>query len=266
EQFGAVAAALIATVLLYALNESALLLVAIGSYLIAAFVVQTLPGARAETGEMGEPRPAGTANDRFTGVGRAIQTVIIGLFTVALVGTALRVTLIDVIVDDLSESSSLYAVLIGALMAGALFGPVQVPKLLGHFPIQIIVTGAVLSIAVAAVLAANSPSIVLIAPILLISGTVLHTLDLCSGVTLRLLSREQSHEAIDAMAGRAVIAGQLVALISILLMAMRLQSVAIMTALSLSCAILIVGCFLVTGGLPLTVREIRQVLQRFSSR
>lgn len=261
EQSGAIIAAVLATLLLFALNESSLLFVAVGSYALAALLIkESWPG---NSRPRDKTLPASSRPwEQFAAIGRAIQTVVVGLFTVAVVGTALRITLIDVVVADFSESGATYAILVGGLMAGALLGPLHVPKLLGHFPIQMIVTGATLAVTFAAIVIVISPSLLLVLPLIFVSGLILHTLDLCSGVTLRLLSRDQSHVATSALAGQAVTAGQIIALLVILLLALRFDAIAIMTTIGLSCALIIGGCFIATGGIPLTVSEIRRILRR----
>lgn len=85
------------------------------------------------------PRATGTARCQPAGVSGAglgrppLRLLLVGVFVGALIGLAFRVTLVDLAGQTADDSGVMYAFLLALFGAGALAGPLPVPRLLGRF-------------------------------------------------------------------------------------------------------------------------------------
>lgn len=186
---------------------------------------------------------------------RGLRVVIAGLLGVAAIGMVLRVALVDVVLNRLDFADGYYGLLLALLGVGALIGPVPIDKLLGHLDVELVYLGGIIALVIGAVIATLGGHIVLIVPILLMAGIAIVTLDLAASVAVRRMVREDDLPVADTVMLRAVIVGQVLALLGVAALAAWWSVAATVVILGGLISTLVLASF-VSGGGPLAVSHL----------
>src|SRR5690606_6122522 len=133
-------------------------------------------------GNSGEKNPFAPVEWR---VPQEIRAVITGLVAMAVLGIVVRLALLEVVIENLGYAGSVYALLIALVGIGALTGPMPVVRVLGHFPVTLVLAGGLCAVAVATVIMSVGGPLFIIVPAFLATGIVIVTLDIAASVTLR---------------------------------------------------------------------------------
>lgn len=212
EQFAMIAAAGLVAALL-AIGDVRLALIAAVVACFGAWLFVTI-----DRRDWQEQTPSATSRpvvgtSRHGRVRPEVLIVAAGLFAGALVGMGLRVALIEVVVAELALASFAYALLLGVVGLGAVFGPpLPVPRLLGRVPVSALIGLSLLLLAGAAAVIGIAASAMVIIGTLFLCGVLAVTVDLVAATAARYaVSGSEIPDAFRLLAG-AVIAGQLLAL------------------------------------------------------
>ena len=178
-----------------------------------------------------------------------------GLFTGAALAICLKVVLVEVATDPLDRSGALLGLLLALVGVGTLLGPISVPRLLGHIPVSLIVTGATMGSAAGLVLISVVTRLEIVALVLLGLGIISITNDMVTATATRRIAPEGDLPGTGRWMLAAIISGQLVAALAVALLARFWDSTGVMLAVGLSCALLMSVLFFAADGLSLVTRK-----------
>ncbi|CAN5592066.1 hypothetical protein BH23CHL2_BH23CHL2_10280 [soil metagenome] len=166
-----------------------------------------------------EPSPAvsnATGNDwRSIRHLRAVRALLLALAGGAALGIAIRILLVEIVLDQHGSSELMYGLFIALAGVGAFAGPLSVPRLLGKLPSEIILAGVTAALAVALIAAHIAEPLLLVVPIIIGCGILAITGERAIETVVR---RDVPDRELDgALRGLAAvaIAGQTAALIVI---------------------------------------------------
>jgi hypothetical protein len=214
EQLSVVLGSLLAAIMLVVWDATVALGVTTALFALAALLAAPLFGSQSDTGARvasGARRPNRAALHT-----RALLLVALGLFAGALAAMTVRVALAELVIDNLGHAEAVYALLIAAVGAGALVGPLSMPKLLGHLPAHL--TIMLISIALGGgliFLSLGVPAFV-VALVLFAIGLLSVTLDLVAGTVARRLIPAEELERTLPLLTNTVLIGQLAGLVAVL--------------------------------------------------
>jgi hypothetical protein len=178
-----------------------------------------------------------------------------GLFIGAALAICLKVVLIELASEPLNRSDETLGLLLALVGAGTLLGPLSVPRLLGHMPVSLIVTGSAVGIAAGIVLMSIVTRIEIVVLVLLGIGIVSITNDLVTATATRRIAPETDLPGASRLMLVAVIAGQIAAAIAVALLARFWNSTDVMLAVAVVCGLLMGAVYLASDGMALVTRR-----------
>lgn len=179
-----------------------------------------------------------------------------GLFSGAALAICLKVTLVELATEPLERSDAMLGLLLALVGVGTLVGPLSVPRLLGHLPVSLIVTGSAMGIASGLVLISVVTRLEIVALVLLGIGTISITNDRVTATATRRIAPEADLPATGRVMLVAVIAGQLVAALAVALLARIWETTDVILAVGIACALLMGVLFVAADGLSLVTRRL----------
>jgi hypothetical protein len=174
-----------------------------------------------------------------------------GLFTGAALAICLKVVLVEVATDPLDRSDAVLGMLLALVGVGTLLGPLSVPRLLGHIPASLIVTGAAMGSAAGLVLISVVTRLEIVALVLLGLGMISITNDMVTATATRRIAPEGDLPGTGRLVVAAIISGQLAAALAVALLARVWDSTDVMLAVGIACALLMSVLFVAADGLSL---------------
>jgi fucose permease len=178
-----------------------------------------------------------------------------GLFTGAALAICLKVVLVEVATDPLDRSDAVLGMLLALVGVGTLLGPLSVPRLLGHIPASLIVTGAAMGSAAGLVLISVVTRLEIVALVLLGLGMISITNDMVTATATRRIAPEGVLPGTGRLMMAAIISGQLAAALAVALLARVWDSTDVMLAVGIACALLMSVLFVAADGLSLVTRK-----------
>jgi hypothetical protein len=178
-----------------------------------------------------------------------------GLFTGAALAICLKVVLVEVATDPLDRSDAVLGMLLALVGVGTLLGPLSVPRLLGHIPASLIVTGAAMGSAAGLVLISVVTRLEIVALVLLGLGMISITNDMVTATATRRIAPEGDLPGTGRLMMAAIISGQLAAALAVALLARVWDSTDVMLAVGIACALLMSVLFVAADGLSLVTRK-----------
>jgi hypothetical protein len=181
-----------------------------------------------------------------------------GLFMGAALAICLKVVLVELAAEPLDRSDEMLGVLLAVVGAGTMLGPLSVPRLLGHFPVSLIVTGSAMGIAAGIVLISIVTRFEIVTLVLLGIGLISITNDMVTAAVARRISPEAELPGTGRLMLAAVIAGQIVAALVVALFTRVWDSTDVMLAFGIASA-LVMGllCLAADGGSLVPRRTVR---------
>ncbi|MDQ3548134.1 MAG: hypothetical protein M3439_04865 [Chloroflexota bacterium] len=179
-----------------------------------------------------------------------------GLFSGAALAICLKVTLVELATEPLARSDAMLGLLLTLVGVGTLVGPLSVPRLLGHLPVSLLVTGSAMGIAAGIVLISVVTRLEIVALVLLGIGTISITNDRVTATATRRIAPEADLPATGRVMLVAVIAGQLAAALAVTLLARFWATTDVMLAVGIACALLMGVLFVAADGLSLVTRRL----------
>ncbi len=179
-----------------------------------------------------------------------------GLFTGAALAICLKVVLVELATDPLDRSDAMLGLLLALVGVGTLIGPLSVPRLLGHLPVSLIVTGSAMGIAAGLVLISVVTRMEIVALVLLGIGMISITNDMVTATTIRRIAPEADLPGTGRLMLAAVISGQLVAALAVALLARVWDITDVMLAVGIACALLMAVLFVAADGVSLLTRKL----------
>jgi hypothetical protein len=178
-----------------------------------------------------------------------------GLFIGSALAICLKVALIELAAEPLNRADETLGLLLALVGAGTLLGPLSVPRLLGHLPVSLIVTGSAIGIAAGIVLMSIVTRIEIVVLVLLGIGVISITNDLVTATATRRIAPETDLPGAGHLMLVAVIAGQIVAAIVVALLARFWNTTDVMLAVAVACALLMGVLYLASDGMALVTRR-----------
>ncbi|HYI14720.1 MAG TPA: MFS transporter [Thermomicrobiales bacterium] len=179
-----------------------------------------------------------------------------GLFTGAALAICLKVVLVELATEPLERSDAMLGVLVALVGTGTLLGPLSVPRLLGHMPISLIVTGSVMGISAGIVLISVVTRLEIVALVLLGIGMISITNDMVTATAIRRIAPEADLPGTGQLMLAAIISGQLVAALAVALLARVWDITAVMLAVGIASALLMTVLFAAADGVSLVTRKL----------
>ena len=179
-----------------------------------------------------------------------------GLFTGATLAISLKVVLVELATEPLGRSDATLGLLLALVGVGTLLGPLSVPRLLGHLPVSLIVTGSAMGIAAGIVLISVVTRLEIVALVLLGVGMISITNDMVTATATRRIAPETDLPGTGRLMLTAVIAGQIVAALAVALLGRVWESTDIMLAIGIASALLMGVLFIVADGMSLVTRKL----------
>ena len=177
-----------------------------------------------------------------------------GLFTGAALAICLKVILVELATEPLERSESMLGLLLALVGVGTLLGPLSIPRLLGHLPVSLIVTGAAMGIAAGIMLISVVTRLEIVTFVLLGIGAVSITNDMVTATATRRIAPEADLPGAGRLMLTAVSAGQIVAAVAVALLARVWDITDVMLAIGIGCALLMVVLFIAADGRSLVAR------------
>jgi MFS family permease len=191
---------------------------------------------------------------------RTLLLLVAGQLAGALLATTLMIALVALVAGRLDGSSALYGVLVAVVGAGTLIGPLSVPRLLGHLPVALLVSGFVLTSAAAMVVVSQSTSVIVVAVVLAGIGVAGVTNDaITAAVTRRVVPEDRLAGASQALL-LAVTCGQILGAALVVVLAQYWGAARIVAVVSVACAAIMALLLLVSEGRTVLVRRRRSVV------
>lgn len=215
----------------------------------AHWTVQPLP-------DRGDALPTG---DSTWSIVRHQPTLLLlagGLFTGAALAICLMVILVELTTEPLERSDTTLGLLLALVGAGTLLGPLSVPRLLGHLPVSLIVTGSAMGIAAGIVLISVVTRLEIVAIVLLGVGMISITNDMVTATATRRIAPEADLPATGRLMLASVIAGQIVAALAVALLARVWDVTDVMLAVGIACALVMGVLFVAADGMSLVTRRL----------
>jgi hypothetical protein len=179
-----------------------------------------------------------------------------GLFTGAALAVCLKVVLVEVATDSLDRSDALLGLLLAVVGVGTVLGPLSVPRLLGHIPVPLIVTGSAMGIAAGLVLISVVTRLEIVVLVLLGIGMISITNDAVTATATRRIAPDAELPAAGRLLLAAVIGGQLVAALAVALLTRVWDSTDVMLAVGIASALLMAVLFVAADGFSLLTRKV----------
>lgn len=101
---------------------------------------------------------------------RAFHALLLALAGGAALGIAIRILLVEIVLDQHGSSELMYGLFIALAGVGAFAGPLSVPRLLGKLPSEIILAGVTAALAVALIAAHIAEPLLLVVPVIIGCG------------------------------------------------------------------------------------------------
>lgn len=178
-----------------------------------------------------------------------------GLFTGAALAICLKVILVELATEPLERSDTMLGLLLAVVGFGTLLGPLSVPRLLGHLPLSLLVTGAAMGIAAGLILISVVTRLEIVVFVLLGLGMISITNDMVTATAIRRFAPEADLPGTGRLMLAAVIAGQLVAALAVALLTRVWDVTDVMLALGIACVLLMGLLFVAADGLSLVTRR-----------
>lgn len=179
-----------------------------------------------------------------------------GLFTGAALAICLKIVLVELATDPLERSDAMLGLLLALVGAGTLVGPLSIPRLLGHLPVSLIVTGCTVGIAAGIMLISIVTRLEIVALVLLGIGMISITNDMVTATVTRRIAPEADLRGMGRLMLVAVISGQIVAALAVVVLARVWDITDVMLAVSIACALLMGVLFVAADGLSLVTRRL----------
>lgn len=179
-----------------------------------------------------------------------------GLFAGAALAICLKVVLVELVTEPLERSDTLLGLLLALVGVGTLLGPLSVSRLLGHFPLSMIVTGSSVGIAAGIVLISVVTRLEIVVIVLLGIGMISITNDMVTATATRRLTPEAGLPGTGRLMLVASIAGQLSAATAVALLARVWDVTDIMLAVGVACGLLMAILFVLADGRSVLTRRL----------
>lgn len=250
EQLSAVAGPLVAAGLLLAYDhQTAFSAAAVIAY-ISLLLVRRLQGRVAPAATAG-PEPSYSSNPFYNNAWTPpvdVRNVVAGLVVVAGLAAVVRLTLLDAVFGAYGHDEWVYSLLVAVVAVGALVGPPPMDKVLSHFPVVLVSTGAVGAVAVGALMIGFPVPIYLSIPVLLGLGLVFVTLDTAARITFRRAIPEHRTDDANGSTRNLIVVAQVIAMLALLLIADFWSVRGAALVLSVLGVVLVAVNFLQSGG------------------
>jgi hypothetical protein len=176
----------------------------------------------------------------------ALLLLLGGLFTGAVLAITLKIALIALATGPLDLSGWSLGLLLALVGLGALAGPPSIPRLLGRFPVGLLVSGCVVSSAVAIALLSQTSSLAISVPLLFGIGVASITADLLTTTATRRFAPDQRVAEIARYMLLVATLGQSVAAAAIAIVGRYWSLSTVLLMMSVVCAGAM-GLFFVAG-------------------
>lgn len=178
------------------------------------------------------------------------------LFAGAALAISVNVLLVELVLDSLERSTSTYGVLLSLVGFGTLLGPLSVPRLLGHLPLSMIVTGSTIGIATGILLISVVTRLEIVVVVLLGLGIISITNDLVTATAIRRVAPEADLPGTSRLMVIAIVTGQLVAAAAVAGLATFWDATEVMLAVGVVSALVMATMFVLADGRSLVTRRL----------
>jgi hypothetical protein len=169
-----------------------------------------------------------------------VRAVVLVFAGVAALGIAIRVILVEVVLDRHGDDELMYGLFVALAGAGAFAGPLSVPRLLAKIPPQMVLAGLLgaLALAVVALCVFDPPT--LLVPVILGCGVAAITAERVAETVTRRLVPDQQLDGALRLVAVTVVAGQALALAAVVVLDRTSGLNAVAVGLT-GCSILLAG-------------------------
>jgi predicted MFS family arabinose efflux permease len=169
-----------------------------------------------------------------------VRAVVLAFAGVAALGIAIRVILVEVVLDRHGDDELMYGLFVALAGAGAFAGPLSVPRLLAKIPPQMVLAGLLgaLALAVVALCVFDPPA--LLVPVILGCGVAAITAERVAETVTRRLVPDQQLDGALRLVAVTVVAGQALALAAVVVLDRTSGLNAVAVGLT-GCSILLAG-------------------------
>lgn len=178
-----------------------------------------------------------------------------GLFAGAVLAITLNVLLVELVNDRLDRSDSMYGLLLAIVGIGTLLGPLSVPRLLGHLPVSMIVTGSTIGIASGLALISVITRLEIVVVVLTGIGLISITNDMVTATAIRRVSPDAALPGTSRLMVIAILSGQLVAAVAVAGLATVWDATEIMLIVGVTCGLAMAVLFTYVDGLSIMTRR-----------
>ncbi|HLT21014.1 MAG TPA: MFS transporter, partial [Thermomicrobiales bacterium] len=212
-------------------SERAAFTLAAAMTLAATLMLLALPApGRAQLRGAGESAAAATW-EAFRRL-RAFRVLLLALAAGAALGIAIRVLLVEIVLDIHDGSELLYGLFIALAGVGAFAGPLSVPRLLGKLPSELILAGVTAALAVALIAARIAQPLALIVPVVIGCGLLAITAERVTLTVARRVVPDRDLDQALRLLAVAAVAGQAAALALVVALDRLSGSTAVIVALA----------------------------------
>lgn len=212
-------------------SERAAFTLAAAMTLAATLMLLPLPApGRAQLRGAGESAAAATW-EAFRRL-RAFRVLLLALAAGAALGIAIRVLLVEIVLDIHDGSELLYGLFIALAGVGAFAGPLSVPRLLGKLPSELILAGVTAALAVALIAARIAQPLALIVPVVIGCGLLAITAERVTLTVARRVVPDRDLDQALRLLAVAAVAGQAAALALVVALDRLSGSTAVIAALA----------------------------------
>jgi len=237
DQMAMIAGSIAAGLVIALWNEQAAFAAAAAMILTGALLLYPAAEPRAlRSADGGSDHPAGDWRSlRYL---RAFRVLLLALAAGAALGIAIRILLVEIVLDEHGSSELMYGLFIALAGVGAFAGPLSIPRLLGKLPSEIVLAGVTATLAVALIAMHVARPLPLVIPIVIGCGILAVTGERTMETIVRRVVPD--HDLDGALRAVAVIAivGQTVAL----LVVVALDSLSGITPVVIGLAALSIFC------------------------
>ncbi len=237
DQLAMITGSLVAGALIVAWSELPAFAVAAGLALVAAGILLRLP----EEGLRASLTTAPAAPRRTFARSGVPQALLVALAAGAALGIALRVMLVEIVLDEHGHTELVYGLFIALAGAGAFAGPLSIPRLLSRLPAALVLGCVTAALSVALVTAHLADPLALVIPVILACGVLAVTGERAGETILRRTVPASELDANLQLLAAVTVAGQIVALATIASLdhiSGSLAAVIALTTMSIVCALI----------------------------
>lgn len=190
-------------------SERAAFVLAAALTLVAALMLLGLPDPGRDRARGASAGPATWQAFRRL---RAFRVLLLALAGGAALGIAIRVLLVEIVLDVHDGSEFLYGLFIALAGVGAFAGPLSVPRLLGKLPSELILAGVTVALAMALIAARIAQPLALVVPVVLGCGLLAITVERVTLTVARRVVPDRDLDAALRLLAVAAVSGQAAAL------------------------------------------------------